>query len=60
MAITMNSKNAMESKVNDSVKLRISNTEEYNAKIVQINEESGKRTIIFEMDKMTEDLIKPL
>ena len=57
MAITMNSKNAMEAKVNDSVKLRISNSEEYNAKIVQINEESGKRTIIFEMDKMTEDLI---
>ena len=57
MAITMNSKNAMEAKVNDSVKLRISNSEEYNAKIVQINEESGKRIIIFEMDKMTEDLI---
>ena len=57
MAITMNSKNAMDAKVNDSVKLRISNSEEYNAKIVQINEESGKRTIIFEMDKMTEDLI---
>ena len=57
MAITMSSKNAMEAKVNDSVKLRISNSEEYNAKIVQINEESGKRTIIFEMDKMTKDLI---
>ena len=57
MAITMNSKKSMEAKVNDSVKLRISNSEEYNAKIVQINEESGKRTIIFEMDQMTEDLI---
>lgn len=57
MAITMNSKNAMQAKTGDSVKLRISNNEECEAEIVQINEESGKRTIIFEMDKMTEDLI---
>ena len=57
VAITMNSKNAMDAKVGKKVKLRILNSEEYNAKINQINEESGKRTIIFEMDKMTENLI---
>lgn len=57
IAITMNSKNAMKAEVNDFVKLRISNNEEYNSKIVQINEESGKRTIIFQIDKMSEDLI---
>ena len=57
MAITMNSKNAMTAEVGKSVTLRISNNEEYKAKIFQINEESGKRTIIFEMDNMTEDLI---
>ena len=57
VAITMNSKNAMNAKVGKKVKLRILNSEEYNAKINQINEESGKRTIIFEMDKMTENLI---
>lgn len=57
IAITMNSKEAMEAKVNDKVKIRISNSEEENAKIVQINEESGKRTIIFQINKMTESLI---
>lgn len=57
IAITMNSKNAMQAKVGDSIKLRISNNEECKAKIVQINEESGKRTIIFEINKMTDELI---
>lgn len=57
IAITMNSKNAMEAKVGDKVELRISNVEEYKAEITQINEESGKRTIIFQIDQMSEDLI---
>ena len=57
VAVTLNSKQAMEAKVNDSLKLRISN-EETKAKIVQINEENNKRTIIFQINKMTEDLIK--
>lgn len=57
IAITMNSKNAMKAEVGNKVKLRISNNEEIDAKIVQINEESGKRTIIFQIDKMSEDLI---
>ena len=58
IAITMNSKEAMGAKVNDKVQIRISNNEENEAKIIQINEESGKRTIIFQMNKMTEDLIE--
>ena len=57
IAITMNSKNAMKTEVGKTVNLRISNNEEYKAKIVQINEESGKRTIIFEISQMPEDLI---
>ena len=57
IAITMNSKNAMQAEINDLVKLRISNNEECKAEIIQINEESGKRTIIFEINKMTTDLI---
>ena len=58
IAVTLNSKQAREAKVNDSLKLRISN-EETKAKIVQINEENNnKRTIIFQINKMTEDLIK--
>lgn len=57
IALTLNSKNAMSAKVGDKVDLRISNDEEIEAKIVQINEQSGKRTIIFEMSKLTENLI---
>lgn len=57
VVVTLNSKQAMEAKVNDSLKLRISN-EETKAKIVQMNEENNKRTIIFQINKMTEDLIK--
>lgn len=57
IAVTMDSKEAMEAKVGDSVEIRISNKDECKAKIVQINEESGKRTIIFQINKMTEDLI---
>ena len=56
IAITMNSKNAKEAEVEKTVVLRI-NDKEYDAKIVQINEESGKRTIIFQINNMTEDLI---
>lgn len=57
IAITMNSKNARQTEVGRYVTLRISNNEEFKAKVVQINEESGKRIIIFEINKMTEDLI---
>ena len=56
IAVTENSKNAMSAEVGKTVKLRISNNAEHDAKIVQINEESGKRTIIFEMNQMTEYL----
>ena len=57
IAVTMNSKEAMEAEVNDTLKIRIANNEEESAKIVQINEESGKRTIIFQINKMTDTLI---
>lgn len=57
IAITMNSKNAMAAEVGKNVHLRISNNEEYEAKIIQINEESGKRTIIFQINQMTPELI---
>ena len=57
IAITMNSSKAMSAKIGDKVKLRISNNQENKAEIVHINEESGKRTIIFEINNMTDDLI---
>ena len=47
----------MNAEVGKSVKLRISNSKECKAKIIQINEESKKRTIIFEMSEMPEELI---
>ena len=55
IAVTLNSKEAMEAKVNDKVKIRIAKEED--AKVIQINEESGKRTIIFQINKMTDNLI---
>ena len=57
IAVTLNSELAMKAKVGSKVKLRISNEEELGAEIVQINEEVEKRTIIFKMNKITENLI---
>lgn len=57
IATTLDSEEAKKAKVGDSAQIRTSNKEELNAKIVQINEESGKRTIIFQINKMTEELI---
>lgn len=57
IAITMNSESAMKIETGKTVTLRISNGEEYKARIIKINEESGARTIIFEMDNMPEELI---
>lgn len=57
IAVPMNSQQAMEAKVGDSLNLRIFDKES-KAEIVQINEESGSRTIIFKISEMTEDLIK--
>ena len=44
-------------KVGDSVILKLFGTEEENAKIVQINEGSGKKTIIFEINRMSTSVI---
>lgn len=57
IAVTMNSKNAMEAEIGQTITLRIANNEECKAEIIQINEESGKRTIIFKLNTMTETLI---
>ena len=57
IAITMDSEEAMKAKVGDRVLIRTSTKEEIKAQILQINEESGKRTIIFQLNKMTSDLI---
>lgn len=54
---TMDSESAMNAKVGDTVEIRTSSKVEESAKIIQINEESGKRTIIFKLNKMNEELI---
>lgn len=57
IATTMDSEEAMKAKVGDGVQIRTSSKEEIKGKIIHINEESGKRTIIFQLNKMTPDLI---
>jgi len=57
IAVTMNSERAMEAKIGDKVDIRTATKNVLNAKIVHINEESGKRTIIFQTNQMTENLI---
>ena len=57
IAVVINSELAKQAKVGDKVTLRISTTEVDDAEIVQINEGSGNRTIIFELNNMSQNLI---
>lgn len=57
IATSMSSEEAMNSKVGDKVKIRLSTNDEIKAEIVHINEEEGKRVIILEIDRLTEKLI---
>ncbi len=57
IAVVVNSKQADEAKVGDKVTLKISNVEEQQAEIVKINENDGNRTIIFQVNKMSENVI---
>lgn len=57
IAVSTDSEEGMEAEVGDSVQIRISDKEKIDAEIAQINEESGKRTIIFKLNQMTENLI---
>ena len=57
IAVVINSELAKQAKVGDKVTLRISTTEDDDAEIVQINEGSGNRTIIFELNNMSQNLI---
>lgn len=57
IAVTMDSEGAMKANVGDSVQIRTSSKKENDAKIVQINEDVGKRTIIFQINKMEDEFI---
>ncbi len=58
VAVVTNTELGNSAKIGDSVNLKLSGTEEEkNAKIVQINEGSGKRTIIFEVNRMSTSVI---
>ena len=57
VAVVIDSELSKQAKVGDKVTLRISTTEEDSAEIVQINEGSGNRVIIFEVNNMSQNLI---
>ncbi len=57
IAVPINTELALQAKVGDTVILKTPSNDEFDAKIIQINEESGTRIIIFQIDKMTEELI---
>lgn len=57
IAVTMDSDSAMKANIGDKAKIRTLNKKETDAEIIKINEESGKRTIIFKLNEMDEELI---
>ena len=54
---SMNSKEAMNSKIGDKIKLRFSTNDEIKAEIVHINEEEDTRVLVLKVDRLTEKLI---
>lgn len=57
IASTMDSDQAMNSKVGDKVKIRFSTNDEIKAEIMHINEEKNGRVLILKIDRLTEKLI---
>lgn len=57
IVIVMDSEEAKSAVVGQKVKLRLSTNDEIDAKISNIKEEENKRLIVFEIDKMTENLV---
>lgn len=57
IAVIMDQEMKEKAKVGNSVIIRISNVEEVDAKIIQINEESGNNVVIFELNQMDSTLI---
>ena len=57
IAVSMDSEEAMNTSVGKTAKIRLSTNDEIKAKIVHINEEENSRTLIFEIDRLTEKLI---
>ena len=58
IAVVLNSKEAKETEVGKSVKIRLSTTDELNCKVTHINEEEdGTRVIVFETSNYSAELI---
>ena len=57
VATSMDSKEAMNSKVGDKVTMRLSTNDEIKAEIVHINEEENGRVLILKIDRLTQKLI---
>ena len=58
IACTIDTENAMEAEKGNFVKLRLSNTEEIDAEIVEIIEEEDNRIIVFKITEQVENLIE--
>jgi len=57
IATAMDSEEAINAKIGDKVKVRLSTNDEVQAKIVHINEEQSGRVLILKIDRLTEKLI---
>jgi len=58
IACPMNTQNSEVAEVGDKVVLRLPDTSEVNSEIVQINEDNGKRIIIFKIKEKVENLLE--
>lgn len=57
IAVPMNSKEAMSSKIGSTVKIRLSTNDEIKAEIVHINEENQNRVLILKVDRLIEKML---
>ena len=58
IATSINTEKAMTAKVGDNVTLRLSNSDEVNAKIVFIKEEENNRVLVFEINENVAELLE--
>lgn len=58
IACPINTEKALTSKVGDSVKLRLSNSDEIDAKIVYIKEENNNRIVVFKIEEKIAELLE--
>ncbi len=57
IATSMNSEEAMNAKIGDKIKIRLSTNDEIKVEITSINEENNQRVLILKVDRLIEKLI---